>query len=98
MNDWKVEFRRRPAKLKMEPTREAAVIEELAERLEDCYVELRSSGATEAEAYQRTLADAKSDKSRPAGRVARRVRGCLHARRTSRMRAAQIQLPGGKCQ
>jgi hypothetical protein len=53
--EWKPEIRRRLANLKLEPTREAAIIEELAQNLEDCYTELLSSGATEAEAYQHTL-------------------------------------------
>src|SRR5262249_46517913 len=57
MPDWKHEIRRRLAGVKLEPTREAAIIEELAQYLEDCYAELLSSGATEAEAYQQTLAE-----------------------------------------
>jgi putative ABC transport system permease protein len=57
MPDWKREIRRRLANLKLEPTREAAIVEELAQDLADCYAEWLSSGATEAEAYQRTLAE-----------------------------------------
>jgi len=57
MPDWKPEVRRRLANLKLEPTREAAIVEELAQDLADCYTELLASGATEAEAYQRTLAE-----------------------------------------
>src|SRR5262247_1185510 len=57
MPDWKHEIRRRLAGVKLEPTREAAVVEELAQYLEDCYAEWRASGATEAEAYQRTFAE-----------------------------------------
>jgi predicted permease len=57
MPDWKREIRRRLAGVKLAPTREAAITEELAQYLEDSYAELRSSGATEAEAYQRTLAE-----------------------------------------
>src|SRR5262245_7862446 len=57
MPDWKHEIRRRLAGVKLEPTREAAVMEELAEYLEDCYAESLAGGATEAEAYQRTLAE-----------------------------------------
>jgi putative ABC transport system permease protein len=55
--DWKEEIRRRLANLKLEPTREAAIIEELAQHLADRYAELLSSGATEAEAHRRTLAE-----------------------------------------
>src|SRR5262244_1339245 len=57
MPDWKHEIRRRLAGVKLEPTREAAIIEELAQYLEDCYAESLSSGGTEAEAYQQTLAE-----------------------------------------
>ena len=57
MPDWKPEIRRRLASLKLEPTREAAIVEELAQHLEDCYAELLAGGATAAEAYRRTLAE-----------------------------------------
>src|SRR5215211_6995525 len=57
MPDWKPEIRRRLANLKLEPTREAAIVEELSQHLEDCYVELLAGGATEAEARRRTLAE-----------------------------------------
>jgi hypothetical protein len=55
MPDRKQEIRRRLANLKLAPTREAAIIEELAQHLVDCYAELLASGATEAEAYRQTL-------------------------------------------
>jgi putative ABC transport system permease protein len=55
--DWKPEIRRRLAGLQLAPVREAAIVEELAQHLEDCYAELLAGGATEAEAYQRTLAE-----------------------------------------
>jgi hypothetical protein len=57
MPDWKQEIRRRLAGEQLEPAREAAIVEELAQHLDDCYAELLASGATEAEAYQRTLAE-----------------------------------------
>src|SRR5262245_33769288 len=57
MPDWKHEIRRRLANLQLEPTREAAIVEEIAQYLENCYAELRSSGVTEAEAYRQTLAE-----------------------------------------
>src|SRR5262245_42057083 len=57
MPEWKPEIRRRLAGVKLAPAREAAIIEELAQYLDDCYAELRSSGATEAEAYRQTLAE-----------------------------------------
>src|SRR5215468_5868111 len=57
MPDWKHEIRRRMAGVKLEPAREAAIVEELAQYLEDYYAESLAGGASEAEAYQRTLAE-----------------------------------------
>ncbi len=57
MPDWQQEIRQRLAKLKLEPTREAAVIEELSQHLEDCYEELLAGGATPVEARRRTMAE-----------------------------------------
>ena len=57
MPDWKYVIRRRLAILRLAPTREAAITEELAAHLEDYYTELRAGGATEAEAYARALAE-----------------------------------------
>jgi predicted permease len=57
VHDWRPEIRRRLANLQLEPTREAAIVEELAQHLADCYAELRASGATEAEAEHQTLAE-----------------------------------------
>src|SRR5262245_23892941 len=54
---WTSEIRQRLAGLDLAPTREAAIVEELAQYLDDCYAELLASGATEAEAYQRTLVE-----------------------------------------
>src|SRR5215510_732176 len=55
MPDWKQEIRQRLAIVKLEPTREAAIVEELAQYLDDCYEELISGGLTPAEAERRTL-------------------------------------------
>ena len=57
MPEWKEEIRRRFANLKLEPTREAAIVEELAAHLEDYYAELLTSGATPTEAERRTRAE-----------------------------------------
>jgi predicted permease len=57
MPEWKNEIRQRLASLNLEPTREAAIVEELSQHLEDCYQEFLTDGATEAETYQRTLAE-----------------------------------------
>jgi hypothetical protein len=57
MPDWKTEIRARLQSLQLTPTREAAIVEELAQDLDDCYAESLSSGVTKAEAYQQTLAE-----------------------------------------
>jgi predicted permease len=55
--EWKVEIRRRLASSNLDPTREAAIVEELAQYLDDHYAELLAAGASEAEAYRQTLAE-----------------------------------------
>ncbi|MEK6406539.1 MAG: ABC transporter permease [Acidobacteriota bacterium] len=57
MPDWKHEIRRRLAELKLDPAREAEIVEELAQHLEDRYAELRSSGATQESAHLSVLAE-----------------------------------------
>ena len=57
MPEWKQEIRRRLANLKLEPTREDAIIEELAQHLDDCYAEWLARGSTPAEAERRALAE-----------------------------------------
>jgi putative ABC transport system permease protein len=54
---WKSEIRRRLAGLHLAPTREAAIVEELAQYLEDCFAELLAGGASRAEAYAQALAE-----------------------------------------
>src|SRR5882672_899555 len=51
MPDWKDEISKRLASLRLAPTREAEIIEELSQHLDDRYEELRIAGRTEAEAY-----------------------------------------------
>ncbi len=57
MLDWKDEIKKQLANLQLAPTREAEIVEELAQHLEDRYRELLASGATEEQAYQRALAE-----------------------------------------
>jgi predicted permease len=57
MPDWKHEIGRRLGGVKLEPAREAAVVEELAQYLEDCHAEWLAGGATEAEAYRQALTE-----------------------------------------
>src|SRR5262249_44485019 len=55
--DWKEEISQRLASLKLEPTREAEIVEELAQHLEDRYSELLAGGATDEQALTRALAE-----------------------------------------
>jgi predicted permease len=57
MPDWKPEIRGRLIGLRLAPTREAAIVEELSQYLDDCHEELLAGGATPADAYQQTLAE-----------------------------------------
>jgi hypothetical protein len=43
--------------LQLTSTHEAAIVEELAQYLEDCYAESLAGGATEAEAYRQALTE-----------------------------------------
>ena len=55
MPEWKCEIRRRIASLKLEPTREAEIVEELAQHLDDRYKEFLASGATAEESSRMAL-------------------------------------------
>ena len=55
MPKWKQEIRKRLAGLRLEPTRETEIVEELSQHLEDCYQELRADGATAQEATRAVL-------------------------------------------
>jgi putative ABC transport system permease protein len=57
MPDWKCEIRQRLAGVKLEPTRKAAIVEELAQYLDDHYADLLAGGVTEAEAYRQTVTE-----------------------------------------
>ncbi len=57
MLDWKQEIRKRLTGLRLAPTREAEIVEELAQHLEDRYAELLAGGATSVAAVQATLAE-----------------------------------------
>jgi hypothetical protein len=57
MPDWKEEITRRLRSLKLSPTREQEIVEELAEHLNDRHQELVSGGATEEEAHCDVLAE-----------------------------------------
>src|SRR5215470_14717105 len=55
MPDWKPEILKRLAGLKLSPTREAEIVEELGQHLEDRYRELISGGATDEQARRAAL-------------------------------------------
>ena len=55
MPDWKTVIRERLAPLHLKPAGESDLTEEIAHHLEDCYRELQSGGASEQEAYEKTL-------------------------------------------
>lgn len=57
MLDWKSLIQKRIAILRLEPTGEAHLAEEIAQHLEDCYRESRSAGASEEDAYQNAVAE-----------------------------------------
>ena len=57
MPDWKNEIRRRLAHLKLEPTRESEIVEELAQHLEDRYRDLLVRGISEQEARHAALGE-----------------------------------------
>ncbi|HJQ25493.1 MAG TPA: ABC transporter permease [Blastocatellia bacterium] len=55
MPDWRDEIKQRLAGLRLEPTREAEIIEELSQHLDDRYGELCSGGATADDARRAAL-------------------------------------------
>ncbi|MCI0488710.1 MAG: ABC transporter permease [Blastocatellia bacterium] len=57
MPDWKDEIRKRLAPLKLSPVREAEIIEELSQHLEDRYRELFTGGASEEDARRAVLSE-----------------------------------------
>jgi predicted permease len=55
MREWEEEISQLLAKLELGPAREAAIVREISQHLDDCYQELLENGATPAEAERRTL-------------------------------------------
>ncbi len=55
MREWDEEISQLLAKLKLEPAREAAIVSEISQHLDDCYQEALSSGATPEESERLTL-------------------------------------------
>ena len=75
MPDFKEEIRKRVAAIQLSPPREAEIVEELSQHLDDQYEQSLNRGATEEEAYGAALASlAESDLlARELKRVERRV-------------------------
>lgn len=61
MRDWKREVEIRLAGLRIEPAREAGIVEELTQHLEDRYEELRSAGVDDQAAYEAALNDLRDE-------------------------------------
>ncbi len=57
MPEWKQEIRQRLTSLKLEPAREAEIVEELSQHLEDHYRELLARGVSAEEAYRIALTE-----------------------------------------
>ena len=55
MPDWKPEIKARLAGLNLEPTREAEIVEEISQHLDDRFAELRAGGFSQEEARQLAL-------------------------------------------
>ncbi len=75
MPGWKPEIRRRLARLQLAPTCENAIVEELAQHLDESYEELLACGMSEAEARRQALTDLNEDDllARELRRVERQV-------------------------
>ena len=63
MPNWKEEIRQRLAGSKLEPAREAEIVDELSQHLEDHYSESLASGATPEEAHRAALAELRDNDS-----------------------------------
>jgi putative ABC transport system permease protein len=76
MPDWKLHIRQRLANLQLEATREAAIVEELAQDLDDCYAALLAGGLNEVEAFEQTLTELSNREllARELAQVERQVR------------------------
>ncbi len=61
MPDWKAEILKRLAELKLAPAREAEIVEELSQHLDDRYRELVSGGLSEAEARRTALEELREE-------------------------------------
>jgi macrolide transport system ATP-binding/permease protein len=63
MPDWKQEIKTLLTGLQLTPTREAEIVEELTQHLDDHYADLLAGGATPEEAYRAALAEVRESES-----------------------------------
>jgi predicted permease len=61
MPEWKPEILRRLTPLKLSPTREAEITDELAQHLEECYQELVATGQSEDAAFRAAIDELKGE-------------------------------------
>jgi predicted ATPase len=80
MADWKALVRTRLTQLRLTASAESDLADELAQHLEDRYRELRSGGASEEEAHQRTIAELED--MYPIRPAWIRVSGCRNTRQS----------------
>jgi putative ABC transport system permease protein len=75
MSDWSEHLRPRLATLRLSPAREAEIVDELSQHLDERYEELRAAGSSEAEARRLAIAELLEPDS-----LARRMRTLRQAR------------------
>jgi predicted permease len=75
MPDWRVDLTARLAALRLSPTREAEIVDELSQHLEDRYEQLRAEGVDDPEARRRAI-----DELREHDTLAREMRALRQAR------------------
>jgi hypothetical protein len=63
MPEWKDEIKNRLASLNLDPAREAEIVEELSQHMEDRFAESVASGAAIEEAYRAALAELSEDET-----------------------------------
>ncbi len=73
MPEWREEIRRRLASLKLAPAREAEIVEELSQHIEDRYRELLTGGATAEEAHRVALQEVNESSAEDLARGLRQV-------------------------
>ncbi|HUK92267.1 MAG TPA: ABC transporter permease, partial [Blastocatellia bacterium] len=73
MPNWKAEIRRRLAGLRLAPAREAEIVDELSQHMEDRYRELIANGEKKADALAATTAELDQSLVHELGQIERRI-------------------------